>query len=103
MTTRRFALLKAHREAQKFAKRRAGTAWQDNDLIFCHEVGSPWRPDHIYRRFRAIAAAAGLPVIKLHEGRHSVASLQRDAEVDPRAEAEPPAAARIGATAETEP
>jgi integrase len=27
--------------------------------------------------------AAGLPVIKLHEGRHSAASLARDAEVDP--------------------
>jgi len=30
-----------------------------------------------------LAAEAGVPVIKLHEGRHSAASLARDAEVDP--------------------
>lgn len=35
------------------------------------------------RRFQRLAALAGLPVIKLHEGRHSAASLARDAEVDP--------------------
>ena len=34
------------------------------------------------RRFKEIAGAAGLPVIKLHEGRHSAASLARDAGVD---------------------
>jgi integrase len=32
---------------------------------------------------RGGAAEAGLPPIKLHEGRHSAASLARDAEVDP--------------------
>jgi integrase len=38
----------------------------------------------VYRRFRALARAAGVPVIKLHEGgRHSAASLAHDAEVDP--------------------
>ncbi len=30
-----------------------------------------------------LARRAGLPPIKLHEGRHSAASLARDAEVDP--------------------
>jgi integrase len=37
----------------------------------------------VTRRFKRLAALAGLPVIKLHEGRHSAASLARDAEVDP--------------------
>ncbi|HVB45572.1 MAG TPA: site-specific integrase [Streptosporangiaceae bacterium] len=77
------SLLKAHRKAQLAARLRASTAWQDNDLIFCKEDSSPWSPEYVSRRFKAIAAAAGLPVIKLHEGRHSAASLQHDAEVDP--------------------
>ena len=76
------ALLKAHRRAQLAARLRASTAWQDNDLIFCREDGSPWPPDSVSRRFKALAAAAGVPVIKLHEGRHSAASLARDAGVD---------------------
>lgn len=77
-------LLRAHRRAQLAARLRASSAWLDNDLIFCREDGSPWAPDYVSRRFKAIAAAAGLPVIKLHEGRHSAASLARDAGVDPK-------------------
>jgi integrase len=61
----------------------AGPAWQDNDLIFCKEDGTPWRPGYVTQRFKVIAKAAGLPVIKLHEGRHGAASLARDADVDP--------------------
>ena len=76
------ALLRAHRRAQLAARMRASTAWQDNDLIFCREDGSPWPPDYVSRRFKATARDAGLPVIKLHEGRHSAASLARDAGVD---------------------
>lgn len=76
------ALLREHRKAQLAARLRAGEAWQDNDLVFCREDGSPWPPDYVTRRFKAIAGAAGLKVIKLHEGRHTAASLARDAEVD---------------------
>ncbi len=51
--------------------------------MFCKDDGTPWKPDHVSRRFKAIARAAGLPVIKLQERQHSAASLARDAEVDP--------------------
>lgn len=76
-------LLREHRKAQLRARMQAGTAWQDNDLVFCRDDGTPWRPDAVSRGFKTIAKAAGLPVIKLHEGRHSAASLARDAAVDP--------------------
>ncbi|HTT53851.1 MAG TPA: site-specific integrase [Streptosporangiaceae bacterium] len=76
------ALLRAHRKAQLAARLRASTAWQDSDLVFAREDGSAWPPDYVSRRFKEIARAAGLPVIKLHEGRHSAASLARDAGVD---------------------
>lgn len=77
------ALLREHGKQQLAARLAAGTAWQDHDLVFCKDDGTPWKPDYVSRRFKAIARAAGLPVIKLHEGRHSAASLARDAEVDP--------------------
>jgi integrase len=68
--------------AQLAGRLRASTAWEENDLIFCREDGSPWPPDYVSRRFKELAAVAGLPAIKLHEGRHSAASLARDAGVD---------------------
>lgn len=76
------ALLRAHRRTQLAERLRASTAWQDRDLVFAREDGSPWPPDYVSRRFKEIAAAAGVTVIKLHEGRHSAASLARDAGVD---------------------
>jgi integrase len=57
--------------------------WQDNDLIFCQPGGQPWNPDHISKRFKRLAAQAGVPVIKLHEGgRHTGNSMLRAAGVD---------------------
>jgi integrase len=78
------ALLKARRKAQLAARLRVGEAWQDNDLVFCRDDGTPWPPDLVSRRFKALAAKAGVSVIKLHEGgRHTAPSLARTAEVDP--------------------
>jgi len=76
-------ILKEHRKAQLMTRLKAGSGWQDNDLIFCKDDGTPFKPDYVTRRFKRLSALAGLPVIKLHEGRHSAASLARDAEVDP--------------------
>jgi integrase len=75
-------LLKAHRKAQLAARMRAGSDWQDNDLIFAPFDGTPWRPSYVSRRFATLAQAAGVPVIKLLEARHSAISLMRDAGVD---------------------
>ncbi len=76
-------LLRAHHKAQLRARMKAGPAWQDNDLVFCQADGRPWNPDHVSKRFKKLAAQAGVPVIKLHEGgRHTGNSLMRDAGVD---------------------
>ena len=39
-------------------------------------------PDRVSLRFREIAAEAGLPAIKLHEARHTAASLGLEAGLD---------------------
>jgi integrase len=76
-------LLRVHHRAQLRARMKAGAAWQDNDLVFCQADGRPWNPDHVSKRFKKLAAQAGVPVIKLHEGgRHTGNSLMRDAGVD---------------------
>lgn len=75
-------LLREHRVVQEAEQQLAGEAWQDNGLVFCRPDGSLWPPDYVSKRFRKLAAAAGVPVIKLHEARHSAISLMRDAGVD---------------------
>ena len=76
-------LLKAHHETQDLERQFTGEAWEDNDLVFCQADGTPWKPDYVSRRFKALAKAGGLPPRKLHEGRHMAASLARDAGNDP--------------------
>jgi integrase len=75
-------MLRAHRTEQAKARLRAGSAWQDDDLIFCQADGTPYRPDYVYRRFIRLAKDAGLPVIRLHDGRHTAVSIMDAAGID---------------------
>jgi len=51
-------------------------------VLFCWEDGRPPHPDTITRRFKKLAAAAGLPEIDLHDVRHSYVTAGRDAKID---------------------
>ncbi len=66
-------LLREHRKAQAKARMAAPPGgWHDNDVVFCQPDGRPWLPDHVSKKFKRLAAAAGVPVIKLHDdGRHT--------------------------------
>lgn len=75
-------LLAEHRKRQRREKFAAGEAYQDGGLIFCEEDGTPLRPSRVTYHFRRILEEAGLPVIKLHEGRHTAASLALEAGLD---------------------
>ena len=54
---------------------------RDADLVFAHEDGSPIRPDGLGRRFQRLAKAAGVPVIRFHDLRHTHATLALQAGV----------------------
>lgn len=56
--------------------------YQDLGLIFCRKDGSPLSPDWVSLRFKKLAADAGLPVFKLHEVRHTAATLALEAGID---------------------
>jgi integrase len=74
--------LQAHRVRQNADRLAWGEAYEDNHLVFAREDGSPLRPDYVSRRFKQLAKEAGLPMIRLHDGRHSAASLGLAAGVD---------------------
>ena len=53
----------------------AGDAWQENDLIFPSSRGTPRNGYEVSKRFHELQRIAGLPEIRLHDCRHTAASL----------------------------
>jgi site-specific recombinase XerD len=51
-----------------------GEAWQDNDLVFPTEIGTPWDPANFRRTFTRITQEAGIGKWTPNELRHSAVS-----------------------------
>ena len=54
---------------------KAGEFWEDWGLVFSTEVGTPIHPRNDYRDFQLIVERAGLRRVRLHDLRHTAASL----------------------------
>ncbi len=73
--------LTAHRKRQA-AERLAAEYWDDNGWMFPDEWGRPMDPQLDYRAWRRLCEDAGIPVRRLHDLRHTAATLLLEAEVD---------------------
>jgi integrase len=69
---RAVAALQAHKKHQAAERLAAGAAWQDHNLVFCHEDG---RRDALNWRFSKVTRQAGLGHWHPHEGRHTAVSI----------------------------
>lgn len=69
------ASLKSHRRRQAEEKLAWGPAYQALGLVFTREDGSPIHPDGFSQAFRKHVARASLPSIRLHDLRHTHATL----------------------------
>ncbi|MCL5981376.1 MAG: site-specific integrase [Firmicutes bacterium] len=67
--------LKAHRKRQLQERLLMGAAYQDRNLVFCREDGSLLRPEEFTKRFQRHLVNAGLPKVRLHDLRHTHATL----------------------------
>jgi integrase len=67
--------LTVHRKRQAAERLAAGRAWQNNDLVFCHEDGSPYTRDALNWRFGKVTRLAGIGRWHPHEGRHTAVSI----------------------------
>lgn len=74
--------LKSHRKRQAEAKLLAGAAYEDQDLVFCNELGGPSCPRAISRHFERLLKKAGLPQITFHGLRHTYATMSLQQGVD---------------------
>src|SRR5262249_19524824 len=59
-------------------------AWRDSGYVITGLNGGPMAPDRLTRTFKALAAQAGLPPVRLHDLRHGAATLALAAGVDLR-------------------
>jgi integrase len=65
------ATLRTHRVRQNEERLAWGPAYEDGNLVFCRENGTPLHPNEITHVFVRLVARAGLPKIRLHDVRHS--------------------------------
>lgn len=69
-------LLGCHRKKQAEQRLAAGARWQDHDLVFPSTNGGPQRIENLtVRHFKPLLKAAGGPLIRLYDLRHTSATL----------------------------
>lgn len=78
------ALLKAHKARQAEEKLRLGKEYEDQGLVFARPDGRPLSPSHVSKHFTSILRKAGLPHIRLHDLRHTHATLLLAAGIHPK-------------------
>jgi integrase len=77
-------LLKRHRAAQLEDRMRAGEMWTDTGRVFTREDGTDLRPGNVSQAFDRRAKAAPVPTLRLHDLRHTHATLALAAGVHPK-------------------
>ncbi len=78
-----------------------GDKWTDTRLVFTKENGEAWHPEVVSRFFRAAVKRSRLPVIRLHDLRHTHATLALRASIHPKVVSERLGHATIAITLDT--
>jgi len=94
------SMLRRHFETQNLERAAWGPAWNDAGLVFTRENGTPLRPEYVTRHFQALVAQLGLPAIRLHDLRHTHASLALAAGVELKVVSERLGHSQISVTAD---
>jgi integrase len=77
-------VLREHKEQQEATQAQSETLLKDDDLVFSTVDGKPLRPNTITRAWTVLAARAGLKVIRLHDARHTHASIMLKQGIHPK-------------------
>jgi integrase len=67
--------LKAHRAEQNAERLAAGADWHDLDLVFATKLGGPVEPGNMLRSLAALCEQAGVRRLRVHDLRHTCATL----------------------------
>lgn len=95
------AAIRDHRKRQAEERLAFGPAYRDSDLVFAQEDGSPIDPDRFTKMFAAHVRDATLSRIRLHDLRHTHATLALAAGVHPKVVSERLGHATVSLTLDT--
>lgn len=90
--------LRVHRRRQAEERLAVGPGWVDHGLVFCRVDGGPLHPERFSREFDRRLARWELPRIRLHDLRHTWATLALEAGVHPKVVSERLGHSGIGIT-----
>jgi integrase len=78
------AALKAHRAAQLQERMTAGAAWDDSHFVWCQPNGRPIGAHTDWDEWNALLKEAGIRRVRVHDARHTAATLLLAQRVDQR-------------------
>lgn len=67
--------LQVHRLQQQEMRNKVGSDWVEKDLVFCGLNGDYFNPNYLLRMFKKVLVDAGLPHMRIHDLRHSAATI----------------------------
>lgn len=76
--------LRIHRKDQVGERLLVGPAWEEHDFVFTTPIGTPLQPDDVSKVFNKIVAGLDVPRIRLHDLRHTMATIALAAGVHPK-------------------
>lgn len=95
-------VLREHREAQDKLRQSLGqNPTSDSDLVFCHWDGKPLLPSTVTHAWIKLARRSGLKGVRLHDARHTHASLLLKQGIHPKVVQERLGHATISTTLDT--
>jgi len=77
-------LLREHRANQELERKLLGRLVMPDDLVFCYPDGNPLPPNSVTKAFHKLAQSLGLSSIRLHDLRHTHATLMLRQGVHPK-------------------
>ncbi|MGO4956836.1 tyrosine-type recombinase/integrase [Luteococcus sp. Sow4_B9] len=68
-------ILKRHRAEQEEARAFAANLWEPGEWVFCGPTGKPINPNTDYHRWKVLLQKAGVRDARLHDARHTAATV----------------------------
>ncbi|MEK5141449.1 MULTISPECIES: site-specific integrase [Paenibacillus] len=93
-----YSLLKMHKEKQEELKNMLGSTYDNAGYVYSHDNGKPYRVNSVTEQFKTFLEKQQLPKIRLHDLRHSFASVLYNQGMDLKAISEALGHSDIGTT-----
>lgn len=93
-------ILQAHRRNQRRERLKAGSSWTDSGFVFPSTVGTVMEPRNLNRHVHRLCEKAGIPKSRVHDLRHTTATIARSLGFDTKAVQEMLGHTRLATTAD---